>query len=483
VPGRYTLSAQRDDGFVAGDYGAPEPNIPGPPLSLEPGQERRDLTFRLVPLGAISGIVVNQDGEPVRQVSVVFTSMGPYGDVRVTGTHNYWTNDRGEFRVYDLIPGKYVLLAVPPSVARGTPLTAAAEGKRATTVTLPTYYPSAPDVATAASVDLLPGRELSGIGITLREGPVFHVRGTLSGEGSPANLTLMLFPHDFPITTASETLDVLAQRFGNPRAVASDGTFDLANVEPGTYDLVAMGMNARGRTALGRAEVVVSDEDVKEVVLPLGKLVTLSVAVSVEGQEKADVSGGLMLWQLDNNLNLSQTASGPLDSAGHGQIDGILPGQYRADIRTRLQGVYVKSLHLRTALGGREVTQLALDLDDSVSGATLEVVLGADGGTVTGVLKIGDEPAPTRAMDLVPEVPNPERSPNWKAARSDDEGRFSFTGVAPGDYRLYAWEDSYASSAMRFDAAFRRRYRDGGVTVSVAAGGSTQVKAKVVQAK
>lgn len=51
-------------------------------------------------------------------------------------------------------------------------------------------------------------------------------------------------------------------------------------------------------------------------------------------------------------------------------------------------------------------------------------------------------PAPTRAMDLVPEVPNPERSPNWKAARSDDEGRFSFTGVAPGDYRLYAWEDS-----------------------------------------
>jgi len=111
------------------------------------------------------------------------------------------------------------------------------------------------------------------------------------------------------------------------------------------------------------------------------------------------------------------------------------------------------------------------------------MVLAADGGTVSGVVEIGDDPAPGRSIDLVPDVPNSERSPNRRAATSDDEGRFTFAGVAPGDYRLYAWDEVFGSVSLQFDAAFRRRYRESGVKVSVSAGQDTQVEAKVLEAK
>jgi hypothetical protein len=454
-------------------------------VSLAPGRQLSDLEFRIAPRGTIAGKVVDRDGEPVRHASLFLVSIGLYGEERATGGHNYLSDDRGEFRVYDLEPGKYCLLAVPPIRLQAccTP-EALAGNKRAATSVLPTYYPSAQDLASAAVVDLPAGQEVTGIRITLREAPVYRVRGKIAG-GLPGtlltDLTLMLFPQGFSAAVEPELLDVLAQRIGNPRAVASDGTFNLVDVEPGVYDLMAMHLNSRARGPFGRTEVVVADQEVKDVVLPIGSALKLAVALSIEGAEKADLSAGVMLWPLDGNI--LNTPNGTLDTAGHGQVDGILPGLYRPWISGRLKNVYFKSARLRTAVASQDVLQSGLLMDDATSGATLEVVLGRDGGTVSGILRKGDEPAPNRQMDLVPDVPNPERSPNRKSVQSDDGGQFLFTGVAPGDYRLYAWDDLYASVSLQFDAHFRRRYQDSGVKVSVRAGQNTEVEAKVMEAR
>jgi hypothetical protein len=53
------------------EYGQRKSDDPGAVLSLRPGQELKDLLFRLVPSGVVAGRILDEDGEPVNPSRVV----------------------------------------------------------------------------------------------------------------------------------------------------------------------------------------------------------------------------------------------------------------------------------------------------------------------------------------------------------------------------------------------------------------------------
>ena len=57
-PGRYHLSVNRV-GFVSQEYGQKKPDDPGALLTLRPGQEVKDLLFRLSPSAVIAGKILD----------------------------------------------------------------------------------------------------------------------------------------------------------------------------------------------------------------------------------------------------------------------------------------------------------------------------------------------------------------------------------------------------------------------------------------
>jgi hypothetical protein len=65
-PGGYRLSVSRL-GFVTEEYGQRKPEAQGATLTLRPGQELKDLLFRLVPSAVISGKILDEDGERCRR--------------------------------------------------------------------------------------------------------------------------------------------------------------------------------------------------------------------------------------------------------------------------------------------------------------------------------------------------------------------------------------------------------------------------------
>src|SRR2546428_4126868 len=69
-PGEYNLWVNRD-GYLGMGYGQEVPNGPGKLLKLAPGQQKKDLVFRLVPTGAVIGRVYDEDGEPISGVNEV----------------------------------------------------------------------------------------------------------------------------------------------------------------------------------------------------------------------------------------------------------------------------------------------------------------------------------------------------------------------------------------------------------------------------
>jgi hypothetical protein len=111
-PGSYRLNVTRV-GFVADEYGQRKPDTPGAVLTLHPGQNLKDLPFRLIPAGVISGKIYDDDGEALPGVMVdAVRQVYSEGKRSRSAATSVSTNDLGEYRLYGLSPGHYFVSSV-----------------------------------------------------------------------------------------------------------------------------------------------------------------------------------------------------------------------------------------------------------------------------------------------------------------------------------------------------------------------------------
>lgn len=82
----------------------------GQTLTMAPGQSIHDLVVAMTPTGVITGRVVDEYGDPVPDIYVRAS--------RNDSTFEATTNDLGEYRLYGLSPGAYVVSAAPYTAAR-----------------------------------------------------------------------------------------------------------------------------------------------------------------------------------------------------------------------------------------------------------------------------------------------------------------------------------------------------------------------------
>jgi hypothetical protein len=74
------------------------------------------------------------------------------------------------------------------------------------------------------------------------------------------------------------------------------------------------------------------------------------------------------------------------------------------------------------------------------NGSKLDLVISSRGGRIQGEVSDGrSAPMPNVQVVLVPDIRR-DRTELFKHVDTDASGRFSLTGIAPGDYKLFAWE-------------------------------------------
>lgn len=93
-PGTYRLRAEHDD-FMRSEL--------SPPVTVEAGGAARNLTISVIPTAVISGIVLDESGVPAGKVNVRALTTRVVAEAR--------TNDLGEYRLFGLEPGTYVISA------------------------------------------------------------------------------------------------------------------------------------------------------------------------------------------------------------------------------------------------------------------------------------------------------------------------------------------------------------------------------------
>jgi hypothetical protein len=297
APGQYRLTASRD-GYVNAEYGQRGPGGSGVPISVAAQQQMKDARIAMTPTGSISGRITNRYGEPVGNANIQALRY-TYQEGRRTliSVQTIRSNDLGEYRLFWMAPGQYVISAQPqeslsvdpggtvffqaprgagggPAIANAVGAQLGAGGVTRITVTgaggpgpdfpggavpppppppppganatddsnlyLPVYYPGTTDVSAASPVDLRAGGNVGGINLAVVEARPVRIRGQVLNGGQPA-------------VGAQVSIYARNTNGGNLTVrnipVNDQGNFEFRNIAPGSYELVAT-VNAAGPGAL-----------------------------------------------------------------------------------------------------------------------------------------------------------------------------------------------------------------------------------------
>jgi hypothetical protein len=475
-PGRYNFAASRN-GFVGQTYsplGSTNRNVP---LALSNGQQLKEIVFKLTPQGVISGRILDEDGEPLGNVAVQ-CMMYRYqrGKRQLMNQNGTSTNDLGEFRVFGLGPGKYVISATNQSrdmfmmgperiVGTAQAIQAAEEGYATT------YYPSSTNPESASVLEITPGVQISGINITLVRVRTVRIKGHVSlGAASEArrNINVMLTPRD-------------NMGFGMPRAMArgidAQGNFQLRGVEPGSYILRANYMQENKQYS-ARLPMEVGNSNIEGIELELQPPAEIEGRIVIE--ENGDLKGANL------NVFLQPKITGPMVGGAGGQVKddqtfkllNVSQDPYDLNVFGLPEGFYLKSVRL----GQQDVTETGVDFTQGISAEQFTVVINPNGGQVDGAVQNAKgDPAIGATVTLIPDAEHRSISWMYKTANTDQNGHFTFKGVRPGEYKAYAWED--IEQGAQQDPDFVKPHESAGEAVSVKQSSHETVQLKVVPAE
>src|SRR5262249_38271869 len=133
--------------------------------------------------------------------------------------------------------------------------------------------------------------------------------------------------------------------------------------------------------------------------------------------------------------------------------------------------------------GTQDITDLPLDLLGGIPARTeLAITLGADAAQVEGIVtNEKSEPGDSAMVTLVPLGTHRSR-PFHKRITADATGHFPIRGIAPGSYKLFAW-DRVDPNAVIYDPDFLRPYEALGQAIEFGPGEKKVLELKVIANK
>jgi protocatechuate 3,4-dioxygenase beta subunit len=461
--GRYRVTIERQ-GYSP--YGQQSANPTTGMVNVTAGQDVTGLVYRLVPGGVVTGRVLDEDGEPTAGVRVQLQRYRyNQGRRQVVSAGNATTNDLGEYRMYGITPGRYYVSASYQSRMRPFP------GNEQDIAYSSVYYPGAPDLARALALELGAGAELRGIDFRLRPAPTVRVRGRVTGlpAGTAAMVTLV---------SADDAGGGMAAR--GRSQIDSSGNFEFRGVTPGNYIVLAQAGGGRGGRGMGggasgmrgRTAVQVGSGDLENVQVYLSGPVNVAGAVRLDGEGQLPANLRVTL-QPGASEPMGMPAQGQAQSDGSFVLPQVMPGTYDVRVAGLSGTAYLKSIRL----GSADFTERGLEIGPQGAGG-LDLVVSLDGATVEGTVTNREQEPIVATIALVPSGPRASLPQLYKISTSDASGKFTLQGIAPGDYKVFAWEEIEQGSW--FDPDVIKRYDSFGQSVNLREKGRETVQIKAV---
>ena len=434
--GRYTLNVSKS-GYVTLQYGQRRPLEPGRPLDVAEGQTVDKADFSLPRGSVIAGRVTDEYGEPISD-AVLQAMRYQYvsGQRRlVSAGRQAISDDIGQFRIFGLPPGTYVVSA---TIRTGGMF---ANSDDNTSGYAPTYYPGTPSVAEAQRLSLALGQELAGVTFSLIPARMSRITGTVvNSQGQPLGGGMVILRTDL--------VGSMMMNVGNGGQTGPDGTFTVPNVAPGEYVLeirtrprqaMAAGVDAESASV----PVTINGQDLTGLTIVTSRGASVAGRVVFQGKSTPPTSRA--------SLQVVASSTGPdVVQMGRAFGDGRVAENGSFELRGLSGPQLIRVTNVPSGWALKSATLNGTDITDSpyefkgegtISG--LEIVLTDRLTDLSGTVK------DSRSQPLQDYVVMtfPDDSAQWgnqsrfiRTGRPDQDGTFEIKGLPPGRYLAVALE-------------------------------------------
>lgn len=459
-PGSFRFTAERS-GYLKSEYGSSRSRRQGIPIRLELGQQKKDIVVRLTPPAALGGRAFDEDGEPIKGVSVmVMTQHIRRGRKEWAPAAIERTNDRGEYRASGLQPGKYVVAAsLMNHFGPSSEIRFSTEQPVLGYGTL--FYPNGREVGEAQVLDLSAGADLAGIDLALRKTRVYRARGRIQIPSEQQNA------HGFLILSSPQ----LPARVSGP--LRQDGSFEIRNLSSGVY-VVFVKLEGDEGPMVAQTTLEVSDEDIDKIILQPAAAHTVNGKVIFPDNVGPDKPGTSIALENQGGNPFFALPSAKMRPDGSFSISGVLPGRYRVQVAVSETGVYLKAAEAN----GSNVFERDLEISGTT---TLTLTVAYDSSIVTGQALRKDSPAVGSTIVLVPSNARRNLPGYYRFATADTTGSFRLEGIVPGDYSLFAFDD--VDPGECYDPEFVSRFERKSTRVTASPHGSQNLVIEVIEVK
>lgn len=461
---RYMVSASKG-GYVTVQYGQRRPFEPGTQVNVADAQKVEKIDITLPKGAVIAGRITDEFGEPVSGISVqamryTYTSEGQR---RLTAASGAPTDDLGQFRVFGLMPGDYVVQAAGGAILIGIGTPGPPSDSFAAT-----FYPGTANSDEAQTVTVGIGQEMN-VQFQVTAMRTSRVTGVVIGsDGMP------LPGMSLSLVTQIGATGVSSMTAGS---TAGDGTFTLTNVSPGEH-----------RITVRPARLGVEGEFASYSFTAAGEPLNVRIVTT-----KGATLSGRVLWEGNSSHGTTparvsvQQASQSLPFLGSGSVTGA-DGTLNDDNSFKLAGANGKGF-IRVAptppgwtvksitVDGEDVTDVPIDLTTRAAVDDISIVLTDKLTDLTGHV---NDSRGTLAKDyvavLLPAGLKAGVSPQRfiRTVRPDQDGYFHVKGLPPGNYTVVALD--WIEQGRQFVPSFQEELRKAGRPLTLREGQSTTLE-------
>jgi hypothetical protein len=398
-----------------------------------------DLRIELIPQSVLVGRVLDEQGDPIANAQIsVYASRIVMGRRTPAQSSGATTNDLGEYRIPGQAAGKIIVCAR----SQGDFMSLEVLGE--------SCYPGPIDGGMENALSLPAGREQR-IDFTLSKVPSSKISGRIIGIPENGSVGLSVTPRNGIRGGSQNRL----------ATVSRDGSFVARGVAPGAYTLSVDYWEA-GRRLMARQPIDVNGSDIEGVVVHLESGVSLSGTVRIESQSGAAPK--------PQQINVNLQSVDPMLGGGAPQwnkdhdaftMGEIIPGNYTLNVNVPAP------FYMRSAmLGGRDISKEPIPILQATG--PVEVTIADDSGSIQGQVEDANGDPATAFVMVMREGKPPV------ILNVGPEGHYKAGGLAPGDYKVYAWDDF--QQVAYADPEWMKRNATSGVTVTVTAGQTTDQK-------
>lgn len=470
-PGKYVLYA-RHRGYIAEMYQQHEGFTTA--IIVGPGLDSENLIFGLRPGASVSGKVVDESDDVIRQADVMlFQQIFFGGRHRTIQMRNARTNDEGLYHFGHLHPGTYFIgVSAQPWYAQhsvrhqvkqenqfvdGGGLQPVVEQNQNLDVVYPiAFFSNGTDLSNATPIALRSG-DTAVADFHMRPVPSVHllvktpVRDAEQGMGISVSQTIA----DGRIIWIPAQVNQIAPGF-----------MEITGVPQGRFNL---DLNTRtGNATTRRSQSLQVENDAEVDITRSGSSVVVSGILKVEDGLPLPQSARVELLKSATSEVFVTTVS----AAGEFSFKDspVEPGNYELRI-IEPQALFIRSLSSANAKTSGRSFEIATTQDVSI---TINASKGS--GRITGIALKKDKPMSGVMIVLAPTdlKSNPAL---FRRDQSDSDGTFGLNLVVPGRYTLMAIEDGWDLEWA--DPAILQKYIVGGENVKIAPNEKTEVQVKV----